>query len=136
MNKDKKDVIFVDNFFGYEKVDASKLKGSLYHFTTNDNLKYIFEDMELKADVLGYVYLAETLEDIIKFMILYSKKEKVEFSELSFIYLKIGDTNIDIEKLYIYDDYVGLNALAYNGDISFSKCEYQNFQRLIDLSDD
>ena len=104
----------MNNILNYEKLNY--IPDKMYHFTLSKNIESIYNDSMLKADMYGYVYLTETVEDAEIFANRYAKIR-----------------NTDLNDLYISTDhnaeyFAGAKAIAYNGDLEiFDFIEY-NFK--------
>ena len=116
------------NILNYEKLNY--IPDKLYHFTLSKNIESIYNDSILKADIHGYVYLTETLEDAEKFANRYASIRKIDIKEFSIIEIDTDEIYIDINNLYLSTDhdpkyFLGAKAIAYNGDLEvFDFIEY------------
>jgi hypothetical protein len=108
------------NIFGNERVKKTPKK--LYHFTLNENIQSICNSRKLKADAWGYVYLTETIEDCVKFIMIYAKMENRDiFSDYSIIEIDVKSLGANFNKKHLYvshdhnpDHFFGANAVMYN----------------------
>jgi hypothetical protein len=108
------------NIFGNERVKKTPKK--LYHFTLDTNITSICNSRKLKADAWGYVYLTETLEDCVKFILTYANMEKRDiFADYSIIEIDVKSLGTNFNKKHLYvshdhnpDHFFGANAVMYN----------------------
>ena len=116
------------NILNYEKLNY--IPDKLYHFTLSKNIESIYNDSMLKADMYGYVYLTETIEDAEIFANRYASIRNTNIKEFSIIEIDTSEIDINLNDLYISTDhntdyFAGARAIAYNGDLEiFDFIEY------------
>ena len=110
----------MENILNYEKLNY--IPDKLYHFTLSKNVESIYNDSMLKADMYGYVYLTETIEDAEIFANRYASIRNTDIKEFSIIEIDTSEIDINLNDLYISTDhntdyFAGAKAIAYNGDL-------------------
>ena len=116
------------NILNYEKLNY--IPDKLYHFTLSKNIESIYNDSMLKADMYGYVYLTETIEDAEIFANGYASIRNTDIKEFSIIEIDTSEIDISLNDLYISTDhnpahFAGAKAIAYDGDLEiFDFIEY------------